>query len=291
MPHSTPAPSPRIAVVTVSYASGEVLAPFLESVDDAASSPPLVIVADNTSDTRDSVENLVAAAGGIYVAMGRNAGYGAAANAAAQKVPDSVEWILISNPDVVIHADAVDALVDAGDSDSFIGAVGPAIVTADGDLYPSARAVPSLRTGVGHALFANLWMSNPWTAAYRNDQESDRRRRDAGWLSGACLLVRRSVFDDLGGFDEGYFMYFEDVDLGYRIGKAGFRNVYEPAAVVTHTGAHSTSEHSGAMVRAHHASARRFLARKYSGPLLWPIRTGLGIGLWIRSHLVRGRLG
>jgi N-acetylglucosaminyl-diphospho-decaprenol L-rhamnosyltransferase len=106
-------------------------------------------------------------------------------------------------------------------------------------------------------------------------------------LSGACVLVRKSAFDEIGGFDTGFFMYFEDVDLGYRLGKSGHRNVYEPAAVVTHTGAHSTNSDSGRMITAHHESARRFLNKKYSGPLLWPVRVVLRIGLQLRSALVR----
>jgi N-acetylglucosaminyl-diphospho-decaprenol L-rhamnosyltransferase len=168
--------------------------------------------------------------------------------------------------------------------------VGPATLTAEGELYPSARAVPSLRNGVGHALFANLWISNPWSRAYRNDADAKPVRRDAGWLSGACVLVRRSAFEELGGFDPEFFMYFEDVDLGYRLGKLGYRNVYEPAAVVTHTGAHSTASDSLAMIKAHHDSARRFLDKKYSGWKLWPVRTALAVGLKLRSSLIGRRI-
>ena len=64
--------------------------------------------------------------------------------------------------------------------------------------------------------------------------------RTAGWLSGSCLLLRRDAFDAVGGFDPGYFMYFEDVDLGDRLGDAGWHNVYVPAAVVSHVGGHAT---------------------------------------------------
>ncbi|MBC7724663.1 MAG: glycosyltransferase family 2 protein, partial [Burkholderiaceae bacterium] len=110
------------------------------------------------------------------------------------------------------------------------------------------------------------------------------------WLSGACFLVRRSAFDSLGGFDPGFFMYFEDVDLGHRLGKAGFRNVYEPSATVTHSGAHSTTSDSGRMIEAHHASARRFLDKKYPGPALFPVRLALNIGLRLRAQIVRRRL-
>ena len=99
-------------------------------------------------------------------------------------------------------------------------------------------------------------------------------------------MVRRSVFDQLKGFDETYFMYFEDVDLGYRISQIGLRNVYEPKAVVVHTGAHSTQgEESARMIRAHHASAKKFLFKKYSGPLLFPIRVVLSLGLGMRARL------
>lgn len=179
----------------------------------------------------------------------------------ANSIVAEVSRILISNPDVLLTPDAIDILIAVGQAGDHVGSVGPAIHNADGSVYPSARGVPSLRTGVGHAMFANLWSGNPWTRAYRNDSAQEGVPRDADWLPGACLLVRRSVFDQLGGFDPAYFMYFEDVDLGYRIGKLGYRNVYQPHAHVQHIGAHSTEGESSRMVRAHHDSAKRFPPR------------------------------
>lgn len=283
--------SARIAAITVSYGSLEVLPALLASIPPASLYPISTYVADNKS--QDETENAAGISreySATYVPLPSNVGYGSAINAATRQLPPSVEWILVVNPDVVLGAGSIDAMVDTGDQDPLIGAVGPKTLTRDGDVYPSARSVPSLRTGVGHALFANLWLDNPWTRAYRHDTDTEPVRRDAGWLSGACVLVRRSVFEQLGGFDEGYFMYFEDVDLGYRLGKAGYRNVYEPRATVTHTGAHSTNSDSDRMISAHHESARRFLSRKYSGVWLWPIRVALTIGLQLRSALVRRRV-
>ena len=209
-------------------------------------------------------------------------------NSAVAVLPAEVEWVLISNPDVSLGAGAIDALLACAVSDPTIGAVGPAIIT-DNVVYPSARSIPSLRTGVGHALFANIWVANPWTRSYRRDSESEPVRREAGWLSGACLLVRRSAFVKLGGFDAKYFMYFEDVDLGYRLGNEGLKNIYEPAATVVHLGAHSTDADSARMIEAHHQSARRFLSRKYAGWHLWPVRVILTVGLSIRSATLRRR--
>lgn len=282
--------APRVAVLTVSYGSEGVLGEFLASVPEASNAPLAVIIADNKPEQNGPVKALAEQNDATWVPLPQNLGYGGAINATAADLPASVDWILVSNPDVALRPGVVDLLVAAGDADAHIGTVGPAILTAEGDVYPSARAVPSLRTGVGHALFANLWVSNPWSRAYRNEHEQALERRDVGWLSGACVLVRRTLFEQLQGFDSGYFMYFEDVDLGYRVGKAGYRNLYEPSAVVMHTGAHSTTSDSARMIQAHHDSAIRFLDRKYAGPWLWPVRFTLRLGLGIRSRIVRRNL-
>jgi len=278
----------RVAVVTVSYNSGKYLTDFLASTHDAASVPLEVVVADNASLDVPALRLVAEAHGARFVEMGRNAGYGAAVNRAVRELPAEVEWILVSNPDVVLSPGSVDRLLAAAESDPGIGAVGPAVIELDGSVYPSARRVPSLRTGLGHALFANVWPTNPWTRSYHAEDEPTGRR-PVGWLSGACLLVRADLFRRLGGFDEKYFMYFEDVDLGWRIARAGSANVYEPSVEVMHVGAHATVDSSAAMRRAHHESAYRFLASKYHGWYLWPLRTTLRAALGLRGRLGAGR--
>ena len=282
-----PAHAARVAVVTVSYGSEDVLGPFLASLPSASRQPLHVIVADNkpTAPT-NTVKTMTISAAATYVPMPSNRGYGCAINTAVRHLGPEIDWVVVSNPDVTVNPGCIDILLESV-RDSTIGAVGPRILSSDGATYPSARAIPSLRSGVGHAIFANLWPKNPWTRSYRKETEVEPMRRDAGWLSGAFLMIRRSVFDEVNGFDESFFMYFEDVDLGYRIGRLGLRNVYEPAAIVVHTGAHSTSTHdeSAGMIRAHHDSAQKFLFKKYSGPWLLPIRALLAIGLGIRSGI------
>jgi len=278
----------RVAVVTVSYGSEKVLGPFLASLEQGTNLSPQVIVVDNKSaGTGDEVAIITTAAGAEYLPLATNRGYGHAVNEAVRNLSPQVDWVVISNPDVTVNPGSIDLLLATADADATIAAVGPCILTADGQVYPSARSIPSLRSGIGHAIFANLWPSNPWSRRYRKANDVHLSQRDAGWLSGAFLVVRRSVFDELAGFDESYFMYFEDVDLGYRIGKLGLRNVYQPNAAVVHTGAHSTStkDESARMIRAHHKSAQKFLSKKYSGPFFVPVRVALAIGLGIRSQL------
>ncbi|WGD38059.1 glycosyltransferase family 2 protein [Lysinibacter sp. HNR] len=278
-----------ILVVTVSYGSGDVLKPFLSALREDSLPGLRVAVADNKPNS-DSVESLAATFDCAYLPLPENPGYGAAINRAVAAYGTTARWILACNPDLVISLDAVKTMLRRALSDPQIACVGPQILEPDGSVYPSARVIPSLRVGIGHALFANIWEKNPWSSKYHNESEEDSAR-ETGWLSGACVLIRKSIFDELDGFDEGYFMYFEDVDLGYRTGLAGYKNIYEPAATATHTGAHSTQGDSSYMLRVHHQSAARFLSKKYSGPLLWPLRAALKVGLWVRGNLTKRKTG
>jgi N-acetylglucosaminyl-diphospho-decaprenol L-rhamnosyltransferase len=281
----TDASDVRIGIVTVAYRSDAMLSGFLASVPAATSAPVALVVADNLP-AEGTAAAIAESARADYLPIPANPGYGGAVNAAVRRLPDSVEWVLIANPDLILEPGALDVLVATGRTDDRVGSVGPTIKNPDGSTYPSARSLPSLRTGIGHALFSNLWQANPWTRRYRAELAPADVARDSGWLSGSCVLVRRRAFDEIGGFDEGYFMYFEDVDLGYRLGKSGYRNVYEPAASAVHIGGQSTGSESARMVRAHHASARRFIRRKYAAWWLWPVRVVISAGLGVRSALI-----
>ncbi|WP_394551180.1 glycosyltransferase [Agromyces sp. MMS24-JH15] len=283
----TESTAPSLAIVTVGYRSAGPLAGMLASIPAATSRPVMIVVADNLPGA-DDTPGVVGAIGGDYVAMTQNLGYGGAVNAAVTRLPGVVEWILVTNPDVTFHPEAIDRLREVGEADPHVGAVGPLVRNADGTPYPSARAIPGLGVGVGHAVLAPVWPGNPWTRRYHAATAVDAER-DAGWLSGSCVLVRRSAFEEVGGFDPDFFMYFEDVDLGVRLARAGWRNRFTPVAEVTHTGGHSTEGESDAMVQAHHRSAERFLAKKYPGPLWWPVRASLAIGLRVRAGLSRRR--
>jgi N-acetylglucosaminyl-diphospho-decaprenol L-rhamnosyltransferase len=103
-----------------------------------------------------------------------------------------------------------------------------------------------------------------------------------GWVSGACLAIRRDLFTQVGGFDEKYFMYFEDVDLGYRLGKQGFTNLYVPEVSITHIGGESTKAIKKTMLRIHHESAMHFIQVKYQGILWAPVRGIIRVGLALR---------
>ncbi|GAA1402178.1 glycosyltransferase family 2 protein [Pseudonocardia kongjuensis] len=277
----------RVAVVTVTYSPGRTLDAFLDSLAGATGRSGVpVVLADNGS-VDGAPERAARERDGVrFLPIGENVGYGAAANRGVAGLDDSYGWVVVANPDLEWAPGSLDALLDAGARHPRAGALGPLIREPSGEVYPSAREVPSLLAGAGHAALGPVWPGNPWTTAYRRSRE-DLTERPAGWLSGSCLLLRRTAFDSVDGFDPRYFMYFEDVDLGRRLTLAGWQNVYVPSAEVTHVGGVSTGkpEVSARMLAEHHRSAYRFLADRHPGPARAPLRAAVRAGLAVRSRL------
>ena len=277
-------PNPDVRVVCVVFHPGDELATFARTLTAASTHPVELVIVDNGTD--QSVSRAVADEfGARLLVTGANLGYGGGANAGAEGCV--APWILVANSDLEWEPGSLDALVAAADADARAGSAGPALLNPDGTVYPSARALPSLSQGAGHALFVRVWPGNPWTRRYRAEHETTGQERAAGWLSGACLLLRRQAFEAVAGFDDDYFMFFEDVDLGDRLGRAGWLNVYVPDAEVVHTGGHATERDaptSSRMLAEHHRSAYRFLADRYRGARWAPVRFGLRVGLGLRAR-------
>jgi N-acetylglucosaminyl-diphospho-decaprenol L-rhamnosyltransferase len=286
---TAPPVTEKLRVVVVTYSPGDALDGFLTTLRCATTRPLDVVLADNGS--TDGVPERAAAADDVrLLPIGGNVGYGAAANAGLADVRTG--WALVANPDVRFEDGAVDELLAVAARWPRAATVGPAIRTPEGALYPSARDLPSLSTGIGHAVFGWIWPSNPWTAAYRRERDTPRER-PAGWLSGSCLLVNLEAFHSVGGFDPAYFMYFEDVDLAERLGRRGWLHVYAPTAVVVHEGGHATSREAHRMQRVHHTSAMRYLAGQYPARRHAPLRLVLRAGLGARMLVsyVSNRVG
>ncbi len=273
----------ELAVVSVTYSPGETLERFLDTLGRATKREVRVVLADNGS-TDGAPERAATREGVELLPTGGNLGYGRAANKGVAALGDEFGWVVIANPDVEWAEGSLDALLTAAERWPRGGAFGPLIREPDGSVYPSARLLPSLGRGAGHAVFSRVWPSNPWSRSYRQS-EAAIDERTAGWLSGSCFLVRRAAFDSVGGFDPRYFMYFEDVDLGERLGKAGWLNVYVPSAEVVHLGGHATAQASARMLAEHHRSAYRYLADRHQGAAWAPLRVALRAGLKARARI------
>jgi N-acetylglucosaminyl-diphospho-decaprenol L-rhamnosyltransferase len=269
---------PALTVVTVTYSPGSHLDRFLSSLTVATDVPVQVVIADNGSTDGAPEEAVQRYPGTRLLHTGANLGYGTAANRAVATVPADQEYVLVANPDVVWSPGSIDALLDAAERWPQAGALGPLIRDPDGSIYPSARHLPSLVRGGMHAVVGFVWKSNPWTKSYRQEHLQPSER-SVGWLSGSCLLLRRKAFEAVGGFDERYFMYMEDVDLGDRLGRAGWLNVYVPGSEILHDKGHSTGRDPARNLRAHHDSTYIYLSDRHiawwQAPLRWTMKTAL----------------
>lgn len=232
-----------LSIIIVNWNGGELLRRCVESV---VASPPSVVyevvVVDNAS-TDDSLDPLrasdaAAALGGRlrFVENTDNLGFGRANNQGFALTNSPLLFLL--NPDAEVTPGSIDSLCAALRSDARVGAVGPRMLKADGSLQPSVWPNPPT---VRQMLLWGLWLHKLLPERARGElllaeHWAHDSRREVGMLSGAALLVRREVIEEVGGFDERFHMYGEDNEWCFRINRAGWRLVFEPAAVVKHLG-------------------------------------------------------
>ena len=252
------------AAVVVNYRAGTLLTDCVRSIlaDSSAGEVELVVVDNGSND--GSVEALQKAVPGAQVISAPgNVGYARAANLgiAATRAP----IIAVFNPDLTMEPGTAKAMLARFDEEPGLGACGPRIRNVDGSDYPSARRSPSVPLAVAHGLLGLWWPTNPFTARYRELDADPSQPRSVDWVSGAAVWLRRGALDAVGGWDERYFMYVEDLDLCWRLRRSGFDVGYEPAGAVTHVQGASTSRSPYRMLVQHHRSAWRFARRRLTG--------------------------
>lgn len=274
----------RTAAVVVNFESGSGLARCV--ADLVAAGVAEVVVVDNGSSDGSLARALDAVPGLTVVDPGANLGYGSAVNRGVAASRPGPEFVLVCNPDLEVPPGAVDELAAALDADPGRALVGPLVRTPEGERYPSSRRFPSMVDAAGHALLGLFAPDNRFSRNYRRselDAVTDVTTT-VDWVSGACFLVRRSDYEEVGGFDESYFMYLEDVDLCWRLGRAGHTVAYAPAAEVTHIQGTATDRHPYRMILEHHRSLFRFAVRTTEGwrRVLLPL---VAVGVAVRTGL------
>ncbi|HET9292001.1 MAG TPA: glycosyltransferase family 2 protein [Actinomycetes bacterium] len=254
-------PGTAVAVVLVTYQSERDLAMCLGSLERAAGPHPLeVVVVDNAS-TDASVE-IARGYGAKVLENHANLGLSRAINMGVAVT--GAPWLLIANPDTWLSPGSLRRMLATATSDPRIGCVGPHLANPDGSDYPTGRRFPSLLMGSLHAALAPVWPDNPATRRYHMAGVDRSRPLTVDWVSGACMLLRRQAFEEVGRFDPAYFMYFEEMDLCLRLHRAGWKVVFDPLAEVKHVVGGSTRSAPYRKVVHHHASALRFYCRRYA---------------------------
>ncbi|MES2703017.1 MAG: glycosyltransferase [Bacteroidota bacterium] len=256
----------KLSVIIVNYNVKYFLEVCLHSVLRAAEGIATeVIVADNNS--TDGSCNMVRARfpSVILIENKDNKGFSKANN---QGVAISKgEYILFLNPDTVMPEDFLRKSIAYLDAHPEAGALGPRLIDGKGQFAPDAKkSFPSLSVALFKTTGINkLFPRSPYFNKYYAVHVGERETAEVDVLSGCCMLIRKKAMDEAGGpFDEDYFMYCEDVDLSYRIQKAGYKNIYYPEVDLIHYKGESTRKMTLSYVRIFNEALVTFVKKHYS---------------------------
>lgn len=257
-----------------------------------------VIVVDNAS-TDDSLDMLRLEFPWVRViANESNVGFTHANNQGI--VASQGRYVLFLNPDTEVSGDALNLMVGYADSHAGVGIVGPQLRYADGSHQSSRRRFPTIATFFLEAtVLQRWWPRNRILDRYYMLDRPDNAISQVDWVVGACMLVRRSVLDRIGGFDESFFMYSEELDLCRRAVAIGWQVVYLPQAVVRHYEGKSSEQVVAARHIRFHTSRVNYV-RKYHGPvaaatvrsfllLTFVYQWGEEAAKWLAGHVVPGQ--
>jgi hypothetical protein len=253
-----------VSALIVNFRAYGELTSCLHALKNNAESDLEVVVVDHAT-VADAATGLVEQFPRVHlIGIDANPGFGAGVNRAARVAHG--KYFLLLNPDAVLHGSAAQQLAEWLDHHPNVGAVGPLVMNADGSVQASARWFPGFTTFfAGRASWlTRAWPQNPWSRRNLVAPEKSGAPIDVDWVSGACMMIRREAFEAVAGFDERFFLYWEDADFCFRLKRAGWSVVYHPGERVTHlTGRSSARAHRQSLVAFHRSAYRYF--RKNGG--------------------------
>jgi GT2 family glycosyltransferase len=233
-----------------------------------------VIVVDNAS-TDDS--GLMLARDFLWVQIIANPGNLGFTRANNQGLAASLgRYVLFLNPDTELTPAALGVLLAYAEAHPQVGVLGPQLRYGDGSLQSSRRRFPTLATFfLESTVVQRWWPRNRVLARYYVLDRPDDAVSQVDWVVGACMLVRRAALEQIGGFDEGFFMYSEELDLCHRAVGAGWQVVYLPDAVVTHHEGKSSEQVVAARHIRFHSSRVRYVRKYHGRPAALAVRSFL----------------
>ncbi len=248
---------PELSVILVSYNDWIHLEKCLQSLQSLLPEFDLeIIIVDNNSS--DGSPDFVRSKFPFVKLLSASENFGFA-KASNMGIRVSVgEFVLFLNTDTIANVQALTVLLDEMKRNPSIGAVGPALLLG--------KEIYQISFGKRVSYFSQFIQKGFFNLYYSRKLKSDKKIREAGWLSAACLLVKRRALEAAGCFDENYFLYFEDIDLCYKIRKAGWKLWFCPQARITHIGGTSTSAVKNSS-RYHYRKSQLYFYRKHNSRL------------------------
>jgi GT2 family glycosyltransferase len=267
-----------LSVVVVSFNARDYLRRCLTSVLEHTKGVSCeLIVVDNAS--WDGSTEMVEAEfpQTVVIPLPVNVGFATGCNRGMERAAG--EFILLLNADTELAEDAFSPMVAYCHQNPSVGILGPKLLNSDGSLQLSCRRFPSHLTSLFNrqSILTRLFPRNPFSRRYLMTDWAHDRIQPVDWLSGACLMLRREMVERIGGMDEDYFMYIEDVDLCYRAHQAGYEVVYFPQVAITHHIGKSTEAMPNRSIVQWHRSMWRYYRKHMRGNLLLDVLTLAGI--------------
>jgi GT2 family glycosyltransferase len=278
-----------VRVIVVNFNAGDALVDCLKSVL-SGTRPLRIVVVDNrsTDGSSDRARERLRGSGDVeFIDSPDNVGFARAVNVAAAASRE--DYLLVLNPDCVLAAGSLDRLCAAMDEAPRAGLAGPCVLSGSGRLAgqpekSAYRRFPRPWTAL-MSLSGLSSLGGRFSALRGIDAPHPHDTVRAEAVSGACMLLRRECFEAVGGFDEGYAMHCEDLDLMYRLAQHGFECLYVPGAVVTHMGGLSSRSRPWWVHRQKHLGMQRFY-RKFQAPdHSLPVRLLVQGGIWVHYVL------
>ncbi len=276
-----------VSIIIVSYNARDHLARSLASV---AGGPHEVIVVDNAS--TDGSPELVRERfpSARLVELPENRGFGAGNNE-GMRIASGRHFLLL-NSDAWPVGNAIETLVACADNDATVGVAGPRIVGVDGSVQASVRGFPTVwRLATEYLFLRKLAPRSRAFNAFYGSGFDYKTAREAEFLMGAVLLLRREAVEEVGDFDEGFFMFSEETDLCYRMHEAGWKVEFFPAAEFVHVGGASTKPEWGRMYREQLRGHLLFLTKHHGAADAERARRMMVRALQVRGVLFRGERG
>jgi GT2 family glycosyltransferase len=276
---------PDVSVILVTYECAGLVPACLDALDAAVRAHRYEVVAVDNGSTDGSADAVIGALpGAVVVEMGRNLGFARAVNAAAARATG--RYLLLLNPDTEAAPGAVDELVRVADAHPRVGVVAPRLVGTDGRDQATARSFPTPAAALlgRRSPLTRRFPRNRWSSRYLAGRDHRGGEPFAvDWVSGACLLTPRSLADELGGLDPGFFMHFEDADYCHRVKAAGRSVMCVPSAVVVHHEGGCRRGWPVSQVRHFHHGAYRYWTKHHAPGRANPLRALAAAALAARA--------
>lgn len=246
-----------LSIIIVNWNVRDLLRDCLRSIDAGRGGLELEVIVVDSASADDSVDMVRAEFPWVrLIACDENVGFPRGNNLGLAEARG--DYLLLLNPDTVVRGDALAVMRDFLAAHPAVGAVGPQLLNPDGTIQSSRRRFPNLATG----FFESTWLQGLAPGLLRRYYAldlADNATAEVDWLTGASIMVPRAVYERVGGLDEGYFMYSEELDWCRRIVAAGWRVVYHPAAQIIH----HVGQSSDQAVTARHINFQRAKLRYY----------------------------